>query len=171
MLDLDRELLREFLFNEDGKYPKLADLPRWWEMTPPDAITTHSDLLPIYAERDVLLASYSNWAFTKPWAWEGLRHLLETLTKRREPIPELLQTWANAVAIGSRKPPAQGRGRPAEDERDYRMLHAFRILRDEGLTRKEAIDEIADAIHLNPESVKSQIRKIGRARPDLSPGE
>ena len=165
MDDSEREYLREFLLNENREFPELADLPRRWDMIPPDAVTTHPDLLPIYTQRDTLLASYSNWAFTKRWAWEGLRRLLETLTERQEPIPEILQSWANAASVGSRQQPGQGRGRPPEDERDNRMRLALAVLRAEGLTRETAINEIANACYLSPEAVTSAIRKMERARP------
>ena len=150
--------LREFLFNEDGMSPELADLPYWWEQIPPDQRATD---MPKHRERDVLISCYSNWAFTKPWAWEGLRRLLETLMERREPIPEALQCWANAAASGQRKPPGTGRGRPQEGERNARIMHAFRVLQSPmGCTQEQAIDLIADAVYLSPDGVRSVIRKV-----------
>ena len=89
--------------DEEGHFQKLLeDLPFWWAAIPPDERDPN---LPDYLMRDTSLISYSNWAFTKPWAWEGLRRLLDTLLERREPIPEFLQEWANNVASGRRKPP------------------------------------------------------------------
>ena len=35
---------------------------------------------PSYSQRDTLIAGYSNWAFTKPWAWEGLQRWARPIT-------------------------------------------------------------------------------------------
>ena len=140
----------------------MADLPFWWDEIPPDA----RDLdLPNYLARDTLIASYSNWAFSKGWAWEGLRRLLTVLLERREPIPELLQFWAYHAASGQRKPPGQGRGRPDEAERNARIMRALRVLRQHGYTREAAMQEIAIMLHLSFEAVRSAVRRVERDRP------
>ena len=154
--------LRAFLLNEDGRYPGLADLPYWWDQIPADAI---SENLPNYSERDILLASYSNWAFTKPWAEEGLRRLLKTLLDRREPLPDLLQWWAFARASGKRTQPGTGRGRPEEGERKARIMQAFRVLRNRGFTQEKAIKRIAGALYQSEETIRSTIRRVKQDRP------
>ena len=154
--------LRAFLTNEGGQFAELADLPYWWDSIPPDAL--HPELTR-YPVRTILLASYSNWAVTKPWAWEGLRRLLKVLLDRREPIPEILQWWANAYAAGTRKPPGQRRGRPENSERNNRLMHAMRILRNDGHTRDDAIDKIAQALDVSFETVRSVVRKVEHDRP------
>lgn len=157
-MDELRELIRAAVLNEDGTFPELRDLlPHSWDRIPADAMDAD---LPRYTQRTTLLASYSNWAFTKPWAWEGLRRLLEMLRDRNEPIPEILQWWAYDVAIGRRKPPGSGRGRPAKSERNARIVGAMRMLRAHGFSREAAIEEIAAAAPGMPfETVRSAVRK------------
>ena len=161
---IDKEKLKAFLNNTDGHYAELADLPFWWDNTPPDA---RDPELPNYSRRQMLLASYSNWAFTKPWAWEGLRRLLDTLTERREPIPDTLQLWANAAASGRRKPPdLHKRGRKDETERDVRIIDAIRVMRQvHGYSRQAAMQEIARAINVSFDTVRSAVRRVDKAQP------
>ena len=158
--------LREFLLNVDDKFPELADLPYWWEQIPADAVDPD---LPNYRARDLLVWGYSNWAFSKPWAWEGLRRLLDTLLERREPIPAPLQRWALAVASGRRKPPGTGRGRPDEGERNARIIHAFRVLQNQGYTQAQAINKIADVVCRDSETVSSVIKKVKSDHPFRRP--
>lgn len=148
--------LRTFLKNGGENFHELADLPFWWDYFPPDAMSPD---MPSYTKRTMLLVSYSNWAFTKPWAWEGLRRLLRVLLERREPIPGILQEWAYAYAVGTRKRPGQRRGRKENSERNARVMHALRILRDAGFSRDAAIREIAAALNVSFETVRSAIRK------------
>ena len=156
--------LRDFIDNPDGWFPELEDLPVWWDLIPPDEL---ADELPSYRERDVLIMSYSNWAFSKPWAWEGLRRLLETLRERREAIPEPLAAWAFAVATGSRTEPGTGPGRPTEAERDFRIAVVVRRLRADGYTREEAEVLVAQAAVMHHETVRSALRRVRRDRPRL----
>ena len=158
----DKRYLADFLNDEPGRYPRLADLPYWWDNTPPDAMDGQ---LPNYTQRVILLASYTNWSHTKSWAWEGLRRLLETLLGRQEPIPDILQVWAYEVASGHLKKPGQGRGRREEAERNARIMASLRILTAQGFTEKATIEEIADALHCEVETVRSAIRKVRQDRP------
>ena len=81
-LESKREL-SDFLNDETGRYPELADLPYRWDRIPEDAMACD---LPNYTERTMLLVACNNCTSTKPWAWKGLRRLLEKFQKRREPI-------------------------------------------------------------------------------------
>ena len=159
---IDKEKLAAFLNNPDGHYPTLEDLPRLWDLIPPDA---RDPKKPNFLERDVLLMSYLNWSFTKSWAFTGLERLLSVLLERGEPIPKGLQLWANTVASGRRKLPPK-RGRPNDDDRDERIIHAVRILRHQhGYSREAAINEIAEALNLQVESIQSILRKMAKAEP------
>ena len=157
-----RQELDDFLNDESDYWPTLADLPHWWDRIPPDAMDGD---LPDYTQRTMLLVAYSNWAFTKPWAWEGLRRLLETLRERRELIPDILESWAYDVAAGRRRIPGQGRGRKENAERNARIIHSLRVLATQGFTREAAMDEIAEALSCDVETVRSAIRKVRSDRP------
>ena len=153
--------LADFLKNENGQYSELADLPLWWDAIPPDTRDpNHSN----YLMRDIMIFSYMNWSFTKPWAWEGLKRLLNTLLERGEPIPEPLQKWANCFASGKRIPPNK-RGRKENSERDARIMAAYRAFRANEYSSEKAMEIIADAIHLSPEAVKSVFQKVKKDRP------
>ncbi len=152
-----RRSLAEFLNDETGFYPTLADLPYWWDRIPPDAMDSN---LPNYTQRTTLLAAYNNWAFTKPWAWEGLQRLLGTLRDRQEPIPDILQWWAYAVASGRWQSPGQGRGRKENAERNARIMHSLSVLTNQGFTNEASICEIAGALCCAKETVRSAIRKV-----------
>ena len=162
----EKEEFAAILNDEEGKYfPRaLSNLPFVWDRTPPDLRDSE---LPNYHHRDIILASYSNWAFDWVWAWEGLRRLLETLMERREPIPEILQMWAYALASGSRKPPGQGPGRKANSERNVRILAVFRVLKAHGYTDVAAMKMIADLLEtkISCEAVRAAIRKAMNAPP------
>ena len=160
--------IRAFVENEDGSFPELADLPAWWDATAPDARDPN---FPSYRARDVLIWSYSNWAFTKRWAWDGLNQLLVTLEERREPIPDALKDWACTVV--SRRfretlkiPRKQGSGPFAsQDDRDVRIMRVHSILRDEGRTHEKAIGDIAGACDLPEDTVVSIAKKMHRMHP------
>ena len=153
--------LRAFIDNEDGSFPELADLPFWWDQTP-DAPDPE---LPNYSQRQILIASYSNWAFTKHWAWEGLRRLLDVLLERGEPVPEILrEVWSDPVAAGRREPPSR-LGRPDKAERDARLTHAVRLLRGQGFTQYAAMCAIEDAACMPYATVRSAVRRVRKARP------
>ena len=162
--------LREFLLNKDSRYPSLEDLPYRWEQIPADE---PSRIAPQYPHRVMLLGWYSNWAYTKPWAWEGLRRLLDMLLERHAPIPGLLQRWANQAASRQRLPPNRS-GAPEKDDRNDRIVHALRVLLERRLTVEKAISEIAsvfpssDPMSSDPmssetmssETIRSVIRKV-----------
>ena len=150
------------IINEEGYFPELADLPIWLGAFPPDI---RSSKFPAFPMRDILLYSYVNWSHTKPWAWEGLRRLLRTLLERGEPIPEILQEWANAKASEKIEPPGQGRGRKENADRDARIMAILRAFRSKGHSLEKAKEVIADAINLSPEAVESVIKKVKTARP------
>ena len=140
------EDLRAFLTNEGGRVAELVDLPRQW------------DRLQSEADRTRVLHGVYQLAFTKSWAREGLQRLMKMLLDRGEPIPPILQCWANDYAAGRRRPLRRNQ----KDERDIRIAFAMHVLRDEGHTYEAAKNEIADALELTDEAVKSVLRKVKR---------
>lgn len=160
---LTPEEMAEFVaFLNDGEehYPRLSDLTYWWDAIPPDALDPR---LPNYSERTILLASYMNWSHTKQWAQEGLRQLLAELLKRREPIPEILQTWAFHVAANTE--PTRRPGRQEKADRNARIMVALRWLGGIGYSREDAMYRIAEAIDAEYETVRSVVRKVENDRP------
>ena len=163
-----RTFIRAVVNAEDGA-PNLDDLPDVWDRIDPKERDTN---LPNYTRRDILLSSYSNWSFSKRWAWDGLQRLLKVLMDRREPIPETLQRWAFGVAAGSWPRPRKAQN----EERDSRMADLVRIMRDNGWTREAAIAEIAEALppmdgrtgedgHLPTGTARSAVDKVRDAHP------
>lgn len=152
---------RATLDGEVCEIPSRADLPYLWDQIPPDQAAG----VPNCTERDLLLAGYVNWAATKPWAWEGLRRLLEVLRERDEPIPRILQWWAYAAVIGNTKAPGTGRGRPEKADRNVRIMVAYRTLCKFGCSEAEAMAVVADVSCIAPETVRSAIRKVTNDRP------
>ncbi len=158
-------LIRKFVAGEDGRYPELADLPTRWDSIPPAARTLD---LPNYLARDVLIWSYSNFAFTKRWAWDGLHRLSVTLEERREPIPSSLLEFAHQVWTGSRTRPRKQPGKSpyaAKDDRDFRIMYLVGVLRKGGLSREKAIANVAEGLGLPEETVISVVRKIEHFHP------
>ncbi len=112
------------------------------------------------SQRLILIVSYSNWAFTKTWAWEGLRRLLAELIERGEPVPLALRlAWSDPFAAGRRKPPSR-RGRPDKTDRDARITHVLRALQGQGLTQEDVMRAMADAMGLSYETVRSAVRRV-----------
>ena len=149
-----------FIIEEEDHYPRLSDLTYWWDTIPPDA---PDPKLPNYSQRTMLLASYMNWSHTKHWAQEGLRQLLSELLKRREPIPEILQTWAFHVAANTE--PTRRPGRQEKSDRNARIMAVLRWLQGMGCSREKAMHDIADAIDVDYETVRSAVRKVETDRP------
>lgn len=159
MADVDHARIRDFVLAEHGRVAKMSDLPFWWDQTNPGESDPD---LPNYTRRQTLLFSYSNWSFTKRWAWDGLQSLLKALLDRREPIPETLQWWAYGVALGTRLRPRKAKNA----ERNARMMHVVRSLRFElGLSKEEAISEIAEAVSLPEGTVRSAVDAVRDVRP------
>ena len=148
--------LRAYLLNE-REFPDLADLPIRWDGIPADAHLPHSNR----RKRDDLVEGYYIWSQSKPWAWEGLQRLKETLLERQEPMPWILEHWAHEADSGQRKCPSRV-GRPPEDARDIRIWGVHDALLEEGLARTQAIEDIANTIHKSPETVRSALRKATR---------
>lgn len=160
----DRAELTAFLNDEGGSLPRLSDLALWWDSIPPDA--PHPDH-PEYSARTILLGSYVNWSHTKQWAREGLRQLLAELLKRREPIPEILQTWAfhtAANAEATRRP-----GRQEKSDRNARIMAALRLLHKSGHSQEDAMYTVAEALDVDYETIRSVVRKVKNDRPFNSP--
>ena len=141
--DVERDNIRAFIKNEDGSYPALADLVAQWDSLAPDA---RAPDLPNYLAREVLIFSYSNFAFTKRWAWDGLNQLLVTLQDRGQPIPDALKNWACTVVSrqfqGTRGiiPPKSRSARFApQDDRDFRIMRVYNVLREAGRNHENAI--------------------------------
>ena len=108
-----------------------------WDSIPPDARDPQCSS---YLQRDLLIISYINWAFTKRWAWDGLNRLLVTLEDRREPIPEPLKEWSCSVvsrrARGTlkvpHKPNPKNKRFAPKDGRDLRIMRVFNVLCENG---------------------------------------
>ena len=141
------EDLRAFLTNEGGQFAELADLPRLW------------DRLQSEADKARVLAGAIDLSFAYWWAFDGLQRLMGLLVDRGRPIPPRLQLWANHYAAGKLRCPRRNQ----KDERDLRIAFAELVLRDdEGYTHEAAKNEIADALELTDEAVKSVLRKVKR---------
>ena len=92
-----------------------------------------------------------------------MQKLLGELQRRKEPVPEILHEWANAVALGQL--PRPGSGRKSEWERNGRMVFVLRTLRGRGYSWEEAINRTADWMYLTPDAVKVAERNYERDRP------
>ena len=153
--------IRAFIENEDGSYPESADLVARWDSLSPDA---RAPGRPNYLTRDVLIWSYSNWAFKRRWAWDGLNQLLITLEDRREPIPKALKDWAYSVvsrqARGTFKAPDKMRNPEfgPKDDRDMRIMRVYDILREDGWSEEKAEDNIM--IALGGDDLRHVFRKM-----------
>ena len=159
MAEVDHGRIRAFVEDEGDKFIELADLPFWWETIPDDALDSR---LPNYTARHMLLVSYSNWSFTKRWAWDGMERLLKTLLERREPIPQELQYWAYGVALGTRPRPRKTKNA----ERNARMTHVVSALHEElVLSKEDAIGEIAVALSMAEGTVRSAVDLVRDTRP------
>ena len=159
MAEVDHSRIRAFVENEGVRFPELVDLPFWWRAIPEDTL---DPLLHNYTARDMLLASYSNWSFTKRWAWDGMEKLLTVLSERREPIPDTLQHWAYGVALKTRPRPRMAKNA----ERNARMMHVVRALHEElNLSKEDAIGEIAVALSKSEGTVRSAVDLVRDARP------
>ena len=138
-----------------------------WDSIPPDARDPQCSS---YLQRDLLIISYINWAFTKRWAWDGLNRLLVTLEDRREPIPEPLKEWSCSVvsrrARGTlkvpHKPNPKNKRFAPKDGRDLRIMRVFNVLCENGWSEEEAKDAIMVALadHLDGQTIRSVFRKM-----------
>ncbi len=142
------EDLRAYLHYEGSR---LANLPAMW--TRASIFSPADDLI-----RELLVWHYDRMADTKPWAWEGLGQLLTTLRARKEEIHPRLHSWALDVASGRRTPPRPV-GRKANDERDARFLYVLETLQGRGVTRADAIRQIAQEYHLSTGAVITAVRR------------
>ena len=159
MAKVDHLQIRTFVENKNGQFAEMANLPFWWDSIDP---SERDPEFPNYTRRHILLSSYSNWAFMKRWAWDGMQQLLIVLLEHREPIPEALQCWAYSVAIGTWSRPRKTKNA----ERNARMMHTLRSLKYEmELSKEEAIAEIAVALRLSEGTVRSAVDVVRDARP------
>ena len=159
MAKVDHSRICAFVENAGDRFPERTNLPFWWDRVPEDELDQD---LPAYTARDMLLASYSNWSFTKRWAWDGMKKLLAVLLERREPIPDTLQYWAYGVALKTRPRPRMAKNA----ERNARMAHVFRALHEElNLSKEDAIGEIAVALSKSEGTVRSVVDLVRDARP------
>ena len=152
----------EYLNNGSQRTAELLDLVRQWDSIPCEAPDPDH---PQYAQRVMLLASYLNWSHTKTLAWDGMQKLLAELQRRKEPVPEILQIWAYAVAQGQLPRPGSRRGRRSEWERNGRIAGVLKMLRNRGYTWEEAINQVADWMCLAFDTVKVAVRNHKRERP------
>ena len=109
----------------------------------------------------ITLMSWINWSHTRPWAWNALQRRLRWLDENDQPIPRPLQMWAIGVASGRCKPPRHNRN----DDRDFRIVAAVRVLMREGHSQRAACREVEDAVPLTFEAVQSVVRKHERETP------
>ena len=105
---------RDFLLDEDGMYPGLADLPSWWDRIPPDPRARD---LPHYDERQVKLSSGSNRALSKRRARSVLQAQSRTFPERDQPLLGTLRDRCYAAAAGAGREMERRRGQPGESER------------------------------------------------------
>ena len=152
----------EFLNHGSQPTSELADLVRWWDTIPCEAPDPDH---PQYTQLVTLLGSYLNWSHTRTFAWDGMQNLLAELERRREPIPEILQMWAYAVARGDLQRPRSRRGRKREWERDIRIFLVLQKLRGRGYSWEEAMNQVADWMFLTFDAVKVAERNFKRDWP------
>ena len=96
------------------------------------------------------------------FAYEALCRLNRCLHEHREPIPALLGEWASyTLAYG---PPKQRRGPKSHEVRNYRIEHAFRILRHHGNSEGKAIKFIEQHTNLTREGVRTIVRAAKLAK-------
>ena len=100
---------------EAANLPELADLPGWLRRHPPER--------PELGE--FTIGCYVAASERCPWAWEGLRRLLQE-TQGRE--PDVLTRWACDMASGRRREPPKPRGQPRNDDRNLRLYLAWLAL-------------------------------------------
>ena len=154
--------LAELLNDGSQQTAESLDLVRQWDSIPYDAPDPDH---PQYLQRVLLLGSYLNWSHTRDLVWDSVQKLLAELKRRREPIPELLQEWAYAVALGQLPRPGSGSGRRSEWARNGRMVFVLRALRGMGYSWEEAINQIADLMCLEFDTVKAAVRNYEQDRP------
>ena len=159
MSGLDGEM-RAFIRMENKWYPTLADLPTRYFRIPPNQ---RYSAAPHCLVRHDLLVWYRAWAPAKPWARKGLVNLISRHVDQGKRIPGILVDWSLDVTTGNFKSPRR-RGRPANDDRNDRIVYAHRLLRADGLTVEQAIEKIANVIYLTPEAVRAAIRKVKKDR-------
>ena len=150
------DLLRRFLTGEIGPGSRAEIMIGVWRQADP-------------AQQELWIASLMNWSMSKRWAWDALKRLLRDLRQKREPLPRLLSEWAQAVAAGDRRTPGQGRGRPSDEDRDFRIWIVVRVLvHEQGKSQAAAHKEVSAALpheNLSPGGIKSICQRMRVARP------
>ena len=148
----------DLLHGNNQAFPDYSDLTGWWRLYPPEASDPNH---PEHVERMEWLALAIVLTQWKPWAREGLLEFHRALLADGEPVPTLLEGWVQDQSAQRKRGP----GRPEEVNRDLRVLVGFTSLSDEGHTRNEAIDIIADCMNYSPETIRSIIHKHRGALP------
>lgn len=110
---------------------------------------------------EITLMSWINWSHTRPWAWNALQRRLRWLDENEQPIPRPLQLWAIGVASGRCKPPRRNRN----DDRDFRIVAAVRVLTRDFGSQRAACREVAEAVSLSFEAVQDIVRNQKKATP------
>ena len=120
-------------------------------------------------ERDELLAELIGAADKDPDAYEGLCHIGGTLMDYREDQPDVLRPWLRDHLYSKRTRPARrGRSPYANIIRDRKIVGAFRMLVDAGMTPsrhtrkkfpKSAADVVGEVMNLSQAGVLSIVEK------------
>ena len=148
------------LNDEIQAIPRLSDVPGLVLRRYPPEVSdpTHQK----YPEWRTWQALFMNLAKSNPWAREGLRKYILDLRADGEDVPPVLGEWAiDQFAQGE---PAPHRGRPEESDRDFRVSTFYTMLWRSGYTRAAAVEQIANWMVCEPETVRSITRKFRNTR-------
>ena len=162
----EEESIKNFLKFGRQEILNLMDSVSWWDGIPYEE--THVRYFPLKprpphsTQYEMLLRVYLRLSHTSSWAWDNLKKLLAELQLRQEPIPPLLQGWANAVVLGQSLRPESGPGRKRKWDRDFRFVLILQHLRTRGYSWQDAIDKIASLMNLSSDAVKLAVRKFGQ---------
>ena len=95
----------------------------------------------------------------RTWAFGKLEGIARDYEEKGEPgsVPRELFVWCFGVVSGQFEPPTRKRGRPAEQFvlRNRVVVALVRRLRHRGATRQAAMEQVAKAAYVSPETVKT----------------
>ncbi len=152
--------LVEEILNDTPATQKPDHLVRFWIYTPP---TMCDPLFPEFPTRIRYLARYIQEADRDSAARMQLFRLYEHLLKNGEEPPYILSYWVDHFV---RNGPVVGRRGPREESwRDYNVYLAFQLLQSVGRSYECSLATIAKKACLEPEGVRSILRKIKKNSP------
>ena len=154
------KFIRGVLNDEITAIPKLVDIPGLvLRRYPPEVSDPTHQKYPEWRTWQVL---FMNLAKSNPWARDGLRKYVGDLLVDGEDVPPVLGEWAiDQFAQGE---PAPRRGRPEESDRDFKVSNFYTMLWRSGYTRAAAVEQIANGMVCEPETVRSITRKFKNTR-------